>query len=130
MADLARVVPRVRDSVAAILRLRLTRPETVKKGKVRPAQFQAALCGSAFCVLADRYLVTAFHVLNDGEARVAADKFYAFVVPGNGDAAFHFPIVGFPVERPDVDLAVLELGPCATPGIRLPVCASVVRSAP
>src|SRR5437867_8267571 len=106
MADLVTAIPAVRRSVAAILRVRMIRSETVKKGAVRPAQFQAVLGGSAFCVTSDRYLVTAFHVLNGGQPRVAEDKFYAFLVPENGDAAFHFPVIGFPVERPDVDVAV------------------------
>ena len=120
MADLTTAIPTARESVAAILRIRMTRPETVKKGKVRPAQFQAALGGSAFCVIADRYLVTAFHVPNGGQPRNAGDRFYAFAVPGNGDPAFHFPIVGFPVERQDLDLAVLEIGPCAAAGVHIP----------
>ena len=83
MADLKAAMPTLRDSVTAVLRIRMTRPETVKKGKVRPPQFQASLGGSAFCVVADRCMVTAFHVLNGGQPRNAADKFYAFVVPGN-----------------------------------------------
>ena len=120
MADLKAAIPTLRDSVAAVLRIRMNRPKTVKKGKVRPAQFQASLGGSAFCVVADRYVVTAFHVLNGGQPRNTADKFYAFVVPGNGDLAFHFPIVAFPVERPELDIAVLEIGPCATAGVHLP----------
>jgi hypothetical protein len=65
-------------------------------------------------------LVTAFHVLNGGEPRNTGDKFYAFVVPGNADDAHHFPVVNFPVERPDLDIAVLEVGPCATAGVRIP----------
>jgi len=120
MPDLATAIPVVRDSVAAILRVRMTRPETVKKGKVTPAQFQASLGGSAFCVATDRYLVTAFHVLNGGQPRNTQDRFYAFVVPGNGDHAFHFPVIGFPVERPVLDMAVLEIGPCAAAGVGLP----------
>jgi hypothetical protein len=120
MTDASRAIPAVRESVAAILRIRMTRPETVKKGRVRPAQFQAALGGSAFCVVADRYLVTAFHVLNGGQPRNPADKFYALTVPGNGDPAFHFPVTAFPIERPDLDIAVLEIGPCATAGIHIP----------
>ena len=120
MADLTTAISIVRESVAAILRIRRTRPETVEKGKIRPAQFQASLGGSAFCIVDDRYLLTAFHVLNGGQPRNAGDRFYAFVVPGNGDPAFHFPVVGFPVERPDLDLAVLEIGPCTTAGVHMP----------
>jgi hypothetical protein len=42
------------------------------------------------------------------------------VVPGNGDPVHAFPVVAFPVERPNEDLAVIEIGPCETQGIRLP----------
>jgi hypothetical protein len=120
MADLTTAIPIIRESVAAILRIHQRRPETIKKrGKVKPAQFQASF-GSAFCVVADRYLVTAFHILNEGKPRNAGDRFYALVVPGNGDPAFHFPVVGFPIERSDLDLAVLEIGPCATAGVHIP----------
>src|SRR2546425_6835118 len=120
MADAATAIRSVRDSVAAILRVHITRPETVKKGKARPQQVHASLGGSAFCVVADRYLVTAFHVLNEGKPRNPSDKFYAFVVPGNGDLLLHFPVVAFPVERHDLDVAVVEIGPCSSAGVQVP----------
>lgn len=119
MADLKVAIPKFRESVAAILRLRLTKPQAVENGKVQPAQFEVGW-GSAFSVVSDKYLVTAFHVLNNGKPRDPAVKFYALVVPGNGDPFFTFPVVAFPVERQDVDMAVLEIGPCSTAGIHLP----------
>ena len=119
MTELLEAIPAVRDSVVAVLRIHMVRPETTKKGKTRPAQFNCSF-GSAFCVLQDRYLVTANHVLNGGKPRDQKDRFYAFTVPGNGNPAFHFPVTGFPVERPELDLAVLEIGPYATPDVHLP----------
>jgi hypothetical protein len=119
MANLTTVIPVVRESVAAILRIHRLKPETVKKGKVRPAKFRVGLAGSAFCIVANRYLMTAYHVLNDGQQRDPQDKFYAFIVPQNGDTAYHFPVISFPTERPDLDIAVLEIGPCATAGVHL-----------
>ena len=119
MADLTTAIPATRESVAAVFRLRLTRPETVKKGKVRPPQFQYSW-GSAFCVVPDRHLLTAFHVLNGGQPRNPQDKFYALVVPGNGPPFFFFPVVAYPLERPDLDIAILEIGPCANGGAHLP----------
>lgn len=117
--DLVAAIPVVRKSVVAIFRYRLVRPETTKKGKVRPAEYKVGW-GSGFCIVSDRYVVTAFHVLNDGQRRNPSDRFVAFVVPGNDDPAYHFPVTGFPVERPDLDLVVLEIGQCATAGIQLP----------
>lgn len=112
-------IPRVREGVVALIRYRTVRAQTVKKGKVRPAQVKIGW-GSGFCVVSDRYVVTACHVLNDGPNRDSADKFVAFTVPGNGDSAYHYPVIGFPLERPDLDLAILEIGPCARVGLHLP----------
>ncbi len=117
--SLCSAIATVRESVVAIFRFREMRPQTTKKGKVQPAQFNVGW-GSGFAVVADRYVITAFHVLNGGQPRSPKDKFLAFVVPGNGNPAFHFHVVGFPLERADLDLAVLEIGPCTTQGIHLP----------
>lgn len=119
MNELVEAIPKVRASVVAVLRIHVARPATVEEGVEKPAQLDCTF-GSAFCVLDDRYLVTAHHVLGGGETHDPADRFYAFAVPGNGGPAFHFPVTGFPVERQDLDLAVLEIGPCATPGVHLP----------
>ena len=112
-------IPTVRESVVAVFRYRTVRPESTKKGKVHPAQFSVGW-GSGFCIVPDRYVVTAFHVLNGGQPRSPTDRLLAFVVPGNGDPAYQFPVTGFPLERPDLDLAILEIDPCITPGIHLP----------
>jgi hypothetical protein len=93
--------------------------QTTQKGKVKPAKFSLGW-GSGACVVPDKYVLTAFHVLNGGQPRDPRDKFLVFVVPGNGPAAYHFPVVGFPLERSDLDLAVLELGASASPSVRLP----------
>jgi Trypsin-like peptidase domain len=119
MAGLKAAIPKLRDSVAAVLMTRMMKPETVVAGKVEPAQF-AFSWGTGFCVIADRYLVTAFHVLNEGKPRDPTAKLHALVVPGNGASALTFPVVAFPVERQDLDIAVLEIGPCRTPGSHLP----------
>jgi len=117
--DLIGAISVVRKSVVAILRYRLVRSETKKKTKVRPAKYKAGW-GSGFCIVTDRYIVTAFHVLSDAQHRNQSDRFVAFVVPDNDDPAYHFPVIGYPVERPDLDLAVLEIGQCTTAGIQLP----------
>jgi hypothetical protein len=119
MPDLKTTIPKVRESTAAILRIQLDRPEKIKKGKVRPGRFKLSW-GSAFCIVADRYLLTAHHILNGGQQRNANDRFYAFIVPNNGDLAYHFPVVSFPIERANIDLAVLEVGPCTTMGVHIP----------
>lgn len=117
--DLVAAIPTARESVVALFRYRIVRPQSSKKGKIRPAQFNVGW-GSGFCIVSDRCIVTAFHVLNGGQPRNPSDRFVAFVVPGNGGPAHHFPVTGFPLEKPDLDLAILEIGPCATAGIHLP----------
>jgi len=120
MPSLSTSIAVAREAVAAVLRIHVARPATVKKGKARPAKVGANLAGSAFCVLADRYLVTAHHILNGGKPRDPKDRFYAFTVPQNGGPAFHFPVTGFPLEDAAQDLAIIEIGPCATEGIHIP----------
>jgi hypothetical protein len=84
-----------------------------KKGKGKPpvVQMGAAFVGTAWCVSRDRFLVTAHHVLNNGQPRSPDDRFYAFTVPGNGLTAYAYPITGFPFEDLTNDLAILEVGP-------------------
>ncbi|MBU1706120.1 serine protease [Patescibacteria group bacterium] len=118
----------VRESVVAIFRYRESSPATVVNGVAQPAQFECGW-GSGFCIVANRYVMTAFHVLNGGAPRNPADKFIAFVVPSNGNTAYHFPVIGFPLEKPDMDIAVLEIGPPAVSGIVLPAL-PITLSAP
>src|ERR1043166_5003042 len=119
MPDLRIAIPKLRESIVAIIKLRRTKVETIEKGKVRPAQFEVGW-GSAFCVVSDKYLLTAFHVLNGGKPRDPSARYYALIVPNNADPFFHFEVVSFPLERPDFDIAVLEIGACSKSGIHLP----------
>lgn len=119
MENIAHLVPKVRDSVCAILRIvKQTKNRGMKKPPI--TEFRLSFAGTAWCIVADRFLVTAYHVLNGGKSRDSADLFYAFIVPGNGPSGFHFPVIGFPVEDQTTDLAVVELGPPATAGQQIP----------
>ncbi|MFP4641672.1 MAG: serine protease [Dehalococcoidia bacterium] len=120
MSDLVTAVPTIRDSVAAILRLHVVESGKGGKGKSKAPQIQAALVGSAFCIVEDKYLLTAYHIFNGGKQRDPGDRFYAFTVPGNGLKAYHFPVISFPVEKPERDVAVLEIGPCAIADQHIP----------
>lgn len=113
----------VRDSVCAIMRIQ-EGTKTPRKGKRtgQPSsrQFGVSFAGTGWCIVADRYVVTAHHILNDMKARLPKDKFVVFTAPGNGNRAYHFPVKGFVVEDPSSDLAILELGPAATAGQHIP----------
>ena len=116
---LSDVIRDLRASTVAIMSYRQIKPARRKGGRDVPAEYRIGF-GSGFCVVADRYIVTAHHVLNGGKPHDPADKFLAFVVPENQSQAFHFPVVAVTRERADCDIAILELGACATPGARLP----------
>ncbi len=119
MSDLSSAIQQTGDAVAAILRLHTVKPATVKKGKAKPAKISAGFAGSAFCIVDNRMLLTAHHVLNNGKPRDPNDKFYAFIVPQNGPQAYHFPVVGYPFESLDLDMAIIEVGACATAGVKI-----------
>ncbi len=119
MSDLSSAIQQTGDAVAAILRLHTVKPATVKKGTAKPAKISANLGGSAFCIVENRILLTAHHVFNSGKPRDPKDKFYAFIVPQNGPQAYYFPVVGYPFESLDLDMAIIEVGACATPGVKM-----------
>lgn len=122
MPNLVQPIATIRDSIVAVLRIHTKQPAKIKKGRQIPAQFQLAVVGTAWCIVPDTYLVTAHHVLNDGKPREPSDRFYVFSVPQNGPVAFHFPVTGFVLEDPKVDMAVLQIGSSITPGVRIPAC--------
>lgn len=100
------------------------------KGKPPRVQVGLSFVGTGWCVVADRYLVTAYHVLNGGKPRDPANKFYVFSVPGNGNQAFHFPVTAFPLEDEANDLAILEIGPPAEAGHHIPPVAATLGRPP
>jgi hypothetical protein len=79
--------------------------------------YNVNMVGSAWCVEGGRYFVTAFHILNNGQPRVPADRYFLFMVPDNGLQAFHFPVTRFVLEEPAHDFAVLEIEPSVS-GVR------------
>jgi len=126
MADATDVIASSRDAVCAVLGV--TRVET-KVNKLKyalrgatpaPVQIQLGFVGTAWCIVESRFLVTAWHVLNNGAPRDPADRFYVFSVPSNQNEAFHFPVIGFPFEDPVSDTAILEIGPSVEPGHTIP----------
>ena len=117
--ELGEAISRVRESVVAVIRIRESGRKS--QGKKRPMAIEYKVSfGTGFCVVDDKYVVTAFHNLNEGKAPTEKDRHYVMTVPGNGGSAFHFQVVAMPLLRQDLDIAVLEIGPCATEGIRLP----------
>jgi len=111
MSELSQPIKCVRDAVCATMRIWKAKDQSgLKPGQVR---WNHSIVGTAWCIVGNLYLVTAFHTLNDGKARQRKDKYFVFAVPENGPIAYHTPAVGFPVERPDVDITIIEISPSA-----------------
>ena len=128
--ELVAATPTTRLATAALLRLRRGKVTTTKKGKIKPQKYEADIVGSATCIVANRYLITAFKVLNGGEPRLPDDKYYAMVSPDNDTQLLHFPVIGFPLEDAQRDLAVLEIGPCVNGNKRLLALPLAMREVP
>ncbi len=121
MSNLNSKITGLRDSVVAILGLtQVAPPTTPTSSKPTPAKYNISW-GSGFCVVDNKYIVTANHVLlENNKARNPKTKFYAFIVPKNSDTAFYYPVKAFILERKDIDMAILELGTCSDPKQNLP----------
>ncbi|MBU4328944.1 MAG: serine protease [Acidobacteria bacterium] len=122
MTNLVQAISAIRDSVVAVLRVHMSKPAKQQKGKIRPPQFQISLVGTAWCIVDDKYMVTAHHIFNNGKPRMRSDKFYVFTVPQNGPKAFHFPVTNYIHEDANSDIAIIEIGPSPVPDARIKSC--------
>ncbi len=99
----------IRDCTCAILRVIKDETET-EVADEREVEVGLAFTGSGVCIVDDELILTAHHVLNNGEERDPNDDFYVFCVPDNERRAYHYPVIDFPLELGDRDVAVLRLG--------------------
>ena len=90
----------VRSSVCAVLRIHPTGTSGKAEGK---------FVGSAWCVVDNKYLVTANHVFNDSKERDLNDCFWVFTVPGNKGIAYPAPVTSFILEDAESDMAIIEI---------------------
>ncbi len=109
MQDLVQSIAAVRDSVCAILRVQAGEQEDWQKGRDGSVQTGIHFVGTAWCVVENRFFVTAYHVLNDEQPRNPEDRFFIFAVPQNGLVQYQYPVIGFPLEDPSCDMAILEI---------------------
>lgn len=122
MLNLVQAISAVRDSVVAVLKVHMSKPAKQQKGKIRPPQYQISLVGTAWCIVDDKYVVTAYHIFNNGKPRIESDKFNVFAVPQNGPRAFHFPVTGYILEDKVSDVAILEVGSPLSPDAKIKSC--------
>jgi hypothetical protein len=90
-----------RDSVCAVLRIRPTGTN----------QADGKFVGSAWCVVDNKFLVTANHIFNDSQQRDPDDLFFVFTVPDNKGLAYHTRVVSFLLEDAMSDMAIIEIDP-------------------
>jgi len=109
MTDFVAGIARIRDSVGAVLKITKEMPAEGAAADALPT-FGVAFVGTAWCVVADRYFVTAHHVFNSGQPRNPDDRFVLFFVPENGLMGFHTPVTAFPFEDAGNDMAIIEIG--------------------
>src|SRR4051812_21337279 len=102
-------ISRIRDSVAAVLKISQEAPAPSSPAGALPT-FGVAFVGTAWCVVRNRCFVTAQHVFNNGQARNPSDRFVLFFVPANGLMGFHTPVTGFAHEDAANDMAIVEIG--------------------
>ena len=95
----SQAIATVRNAVCAILRI-----HPLQGGRVH-----TSMVGTAWCIVENRYLVTAHHIFNGGQRRDLNDRFFVFSVPQNGLQVFHVPVVSFPLEDPADDMAIIEI---------------------
>jgi len=105
MPDLVNAIANVRNSVCAVMRI----TALPQSNPGTPPQFRVAFVGTAWCIVQNRYFLTAHHVLNGGQPRNPNDKFSLFFVPNNGPLAFHALVTGFSLEDIPNDMAILEV---------------------
>ena len=105
----SQAISEARNGIVAIVRIR----------QLPNNQFNVAICGSAWCIVKNKFLVTAHHIFNEGLARDVNDKFLVFSVPQNGPAAFHVPVVSFPLEDNTNDIAIIEIDTSVNPSFQV-----------
>ena len=91
----------IRDAVCAVLRIH----------PLQGGQVHTSMVGTAWCIIENRYLVTAHHIFNGGQRRDPDDRFFVFSAPQNGPQVFHAPVVSFTLEDPFNDMAIIEINP-------------------
>jgi hypothetical protein len=128
MLSLVQSISNVRDSVVAVLRVHMSEPAKQENGKIIPPQFQASLVGTAWCIVDNKYVVTAYHIFNNGKPRIESDKFFVFAVPQNGPIAFHFPVAEYIHEDKVSDIAILEVGSPSNPDTNIKSCPITFKS--
>src|SRR5512147_1394681 len=102
----AATIRSVRDSVCAVMKVN---PTPAPGSPPAPPQYAVSFVGTAWCIVENRYFITANHIFNKGQPRNPEDKFILFFVPNNGLMAYHTKVTGFVLENEAYDIALIEI---------------------
>lgn len=130
MSHLVRGIATVRNSICAIMRIARVGEQNISEDTSLPLQFNVSFVGTAWCVVPNRYFVTAYHVFNNGQPRDPNDRFNLFFVPNNGPLAFSTPITGFLLEDTVHDIGVIEISACPSQISGIPSLAVTFQNQP
>jgi hypothetical protein len=119
-AKLTYSIQSIRNSVCAILKIH----------KDNQQNFQISVVGTGWCVVPKRFIVTAFHIFNNGQPRDPNDKFFVLFVPDNGPSAWHTPIINFLLEESTVDMAILEIDSNPLQSLQIPAIPITFKGIP
>lgn len=107
----------IRPAVTAVMRLQTTLQGTSPDGTLN-WRYDATF-GSGVCVARNRYVLTVAHNLGLDGIRNPKEKIFVLAVPNNGTEFSAFPVNGVPLDMPELDFAVLEIGPAIFGSVEL-----------
>lgn len=107
--NFVRAIRSIRESVCAVMKVSPSTAPGPASGAPTPPQYAVSFVGTAWCIVENRYFVTANHIFNKGQPRNPEDKYVLFFVPNNGLSAYHTNVTGFVFENEEYDIAVIEI---------------------
>lgn len=107
--NFAAAIRSVRESVCAVMKVSPSTAPGAPSGSPTLPQYAVTFVGTAWCIVENRYFITANHIFNKGQPRNPEDKYVLFFVPNNGILTYHTNVTGFVLENEAYDMAVIEI---------------------
>lgn len=103
----------IRDSVCAVMRVRKGHADSQSVAQSLPGStggnHRAEFVGTGFCIVDDTVVLTALHILNDGDPPLETDEFHVLTAPSNGPFVYPIPVLDIMDHNVDVDFAMLRI---------------------
>jgi trypsin-like peptidase len=105
----ATTIRAIRESICAVMKVSPTTAPDSPSGSLAPPQYAVSFVGTAWCIVENKYFITANHIFNKGQPRNPEDKYVLFFVPNNGQMAYHTNVTRFVLENEAYDIALIEI---------------------